>query len=101
VVARCTSFGVVLMIASILGIGQHRLVARDWPAAIFRRKRLAFFLGAGEAADNLKLARALDGVGQNVGPPSHPDTSHAERIGAHHFALPKDFTHLKTLHSPS
>ena len=85
VVARCTSFGVVLMIASISRIGQHRLVARGRPAAIFCREASALVLRAGVAAADLELARALDGVGQNVRPPSHPDASHAQRT-APHFA---------------
>ena len=72
-----------------LGIGQQRLVARGRPAAVFCREVFAFFLGPGVAAADLELARALDGIRQNVGPPSHPDTSHAERIGTHHFAPPR------------
>ena len=60
-----------------LGIGQHRLVARGWPAAIFCRELFALFLGAGVAADDLELARTLDGIGQNIGPPSHADAAYA------------------------
>jgi hypothetical protein len=68
---------------------------------ILCREISTLFLGPGVAAADLELARALDGIRQNVGPPPHPDTSHAERIGAHHFALPKDFIDLKTSPSPS
>jgi len=49
-----------------LAIGQHRLVACGRPAAVFCCEPISLFLGAGVAAENRKLARALDGVGQNI-----------------------------------
>jgi hypothetical protein len=60
-----------------LAIGQYRLVARGRPATIFRCEFVALLLGAGVATENLELARALDGIGQNIGPPSNPDAGYA------------------------
>jgi hypothetical protein len=79
-----------------LGIGQDSLVARGRPAAVFCREVLAFFLGAGVAAQNLELARALDGIGQNIGPPSHPDAGHAQRTSTHDFRPPTFVFHDRT-----
>ena len=78
-----------------LGIGQHRLVARGWTAAVFFREFVALYLGACVTAYNVELARALDGVGQNARPPSDPDAAHAERIGAH-----DDFNPLRSNRQP-
>jgi hypothetical protein len=59
------------------GIGQNSFIALGRPAAVFGGEIFAFLLGAGVAADNLELARALDGVGENIGPPSDPDAGYA------------------------
>src|SRR6266481_3586450 len=70
------------------GIGKDRLVACGRPAAIFFREVFAFVLGAGVAAHDLELARALDGIGQDIRPPSHSDAGHAQRTGTHDFSTP-------------
>src|SRR5258705_7046448 len=71
-----------------LAIGQHHLVACGRPAAVFCCELISLFLGAGVAAENRKLARALDGVGQNIRPPSNPDAGHAQRTSTHDFRPP-------------
>src|SRR5204863_3597905 len=53
---------------------------------IFFCEFFAFFLGAGVAGENLELARTLDGVGESIRPPSHPDAGHAQRTGTHELS---------------
>ena len=62
---------------------QDRVVARRGVAGIFFRECLALLLGARIAGDDLELSRALDGVGEHIRPPAHPDTRHSQRFISH------------------
>ena len=61
-------------------VGEKFVQTRRGIAIIFRGKRLAFVLGAGETGHDLDPAVSATGrVGQNIGPPAQANGRNAQR----------------------
>src|SRR4051812_46765107 len=68
-----------------LAVSQHGFIAWRRPAAVLGHEPFALLRRTAIAADDGELARALNRVSQNIGPPTHAEAPDTQRIRAHHF----------------
>src|SRR5439155_9516002 len=82
-------------------IVEDSLVARRRFAPVLRGERFALVFRARVACDDLEFFRPLDGVGEDVRPPAHPDAGDPQRFERHrHFELaPIDSTASRAMRS--